>query len=72
MQKDLNMITISTVASNHALSNMLEMYNDGTYTPEKNKQRVKDWQASFECLAKAVDVFIKDTSRLEAYINGQR
>lgn len=65
-------MTISTVASNHALSNMLEMYNDGTYTPEKNKQRAEAWSKALNCLNDAAVEFGKDAARLEAYINGQR
>lgn len=72
MQSDLNILTLSTAASNHALSALLDLYNDGTYTPEKNKQRVQSWQKALECMSKAVEEFVKDSARLEAYISGQR
>lgn len=72
MQKDLNLMTLGTVASSHALSSLLELYNDGTYTPEKNRQRIQDWQKSLEYMGKAVEEFVKDSARLEAYINGQK
>ena len=72
IQKDLNQMTISTVASNRALSKILEMYNDGTYTPDKNKQRTEAWSSSLGRLSEAMVSFINDAARLEAYINGQR
>lgn len=65
------MMTMGTVASNHALSRLLELYNDGTYTPEKNKQRIQNWQKSLEYMGKAVEEFVKDSARLEAYISGK-
>lgn len=65
-------MTLNTLASNHALANMIELYNDGTYTPEKNKQRVEAWSNALNRLNDAVIEFGNDAARLEAYINGQR
>lgn len=65
-------MTLSTLASNHALTSMLELYNDGTYTPEKNKQRVQSWQKALDYMGAATDGFVKNCARLGAYISGQQ
>lgn len=65
-------MTLSTVASNHILSELLNMYNDGTYTPEKNKQYVSDWSSALAKLTESMTSFVSDAARLEAYISGQR
>lgn len=66
------MMTVRTVASNHALSELINMYNDGTYTPDKNKQLTSDWAMTLTKLTDSMLSLINDSARLEAYINGQR
>lgn len=65
-------MTVRTVASNNVLSELINMYNDGTYTPDKDKQLMSDWAMTLTKLADSMLSFINDSARLEAYINGQR
>lgn len=71
MQKDLNMMTLGTMASNHALSNLIESYDSCSYTPENNKKCVKSWSDALNHLNDAIQAFAKDALRLEEYINGK-
>ena len=71
LQRDLNNVTISAVASNKALSALIETYNSDTYTPEKNKRNIAAWTKAINCLNDTLTTFCSDAERLEAYISGK-
>lgn len=64
-------MTISTVASNYALSALIESYDGCFYTPEKNKQCAEAWAKALAHFADAAQEFLDDSARLEAFINGK-
>lgn len=64
-------MSISSILSNNALSSILEMYNDGTYSNDKNAELVQKWIQTLQCVTETTLALFKDISRMEKLINGK-
>ena len=70
LQSDLNSIMLSSVAANHALSNILGLYSDESeYSYDRNKLYVSKWAVALGSLSNALESFQRDSARLEEYLN---
>ena len=70
LQGDLNNIMLSSLAANHALSNILGLYSDDTeYSLDKNKMYISRWTIAMDSLTNALEAFNRDSNKLEEYLN---
>ena len=67
IQKDLNVMTMRTIAANNAVSEMINSVC-GVYAADPSTS-AKNWASAFGVLASAQEAFIDDCARLEKLLN---